>query len=106
MNNKTVSPEDPLERRLGQLRNMLAQHHERFPQQLAARFPHILERIVSSWNNEDKTRKYFKTLMAPESRFGFPADVYQEIFLLSKFFDKAHPPLEAKRADIWVGFTV
>jgi hypothetical protein len=106
MHKPTVNPDDMNQRRLGQLRNMLAQHNERFPQQLAERFPHILDRILASWNNEDRTRKYFKSLMAPESRNGFPVDVFQEIFLLSKFFDKAHPPLEARRTDIWVGFTV
>jgi hypothetical protein len=106
MHNKAANPNDLVQRRISQLQDTLAQHHERFPQQLAARFPHILDRIVSSWNNEDKMRHYFKSLMSPESRYGFPPDVYQEIFLLSKFFDKAHPPLETKRADIWVGFTV
>jgi hypothetical protein len=95
---------DLTRRRIKQLHDMLAQHKEHFPHRLEARFPHILERIVNTWNNEDKTRHYFKSLLAPDARAGFPPDIQQEIFLLSKFFDHAHPPLEVKRGDIWVGF--
>jgi len=101
-----ISKDELQQRRIAQLKNLLAQHKQRFPEHLANRFPHILERILSSWNNEDKTRHYFKNLLAPESRYGFPPDALQEIFLLSKFYDHAHPPLRAKRADVWVGFTV
>jgi hypothetical protein len=105
MQKNTIDPKELFELRTTQLRNILAQHGERFPQQLASRFPHILERILSNWNAHDKLRQYFKSLTATESRYGFPPDVLQEIFLLSKFFDRAHPPLEALRTDIWAGFT-
>lgn len=105
MNKAVISKDEVHQRRVSQLQDMLARHKERFPRQLAERFPHILERILASWNNEDKTRHYFKSLLAPESRFGFPPEVLQEIFLLSKFFDTIHPPLHARRADIW-SFTV
>jgi hypothetical protein len=101
VNKAAIPKEDLHQRRVSQLREMFAQRKERFPNLLAERFPHILERLLASWNNDDKTRHYFKTLLAKESRFGFPSEVLQEIFLLSKFYDTIHPPLHASRSDLW-----
>jgi hypothetical protein len=55
----------------------------------------------------DKARTYFKTLLAKEQNGyqGFPLDVYQEIFVLSTFYDEQNPPLK-DRGDIWAGFAI
>jgi hypothetical protein len=46
-------------------------------------------------------------LLAKEngSSQGFPLDVYQEIFVLSSFYDKQYSPLKDRR-DIWAGFAI
>lgn len=89
------------------LRTLLAQHAQPFPYQLAARFPHIVKRILSVWQTPDKARTYFKTLLAKEKvgYEGFPMDVYQEIFVLASFYEKQYPALKDRR-DIWAGFSI
>jgi hypothetical protein len=89
------------------LRVLLAHYGQPFPHQLAVRFPHVVKRILSLWQSPDKARTYFKTLLAKENGTsqGFPLDVYQEIFVLSSFYDKQNSPLK-DRHDIWAGFAI
>lgn len=89
------------------LRALLAQHGQPFPHQLAARFPHVVKRVLSVWQTPDRARSYFKTLLAKEQAGfqGFPLDVYQEIFVLAAFYDRQYPALKDRR-DIWAGFSI
>jgi hypothetical protein len=89
------------------LQNLLESHGQRFPHQLSGRFPHIVKRLAAIWQHPDKARTYLKNLMMAErdGRQGFPPDVYQEIFILSNFYDQLHPPLKTS-GDIWTGFSI
>lgn len=88
------------------LRAVLAHHGQPFPHQLAARFPHVVKRILALWQAPDKARTYFKNLLAKGNAGvqGFPPDVYQEIFILASFYDEQYPALTNRR-DIWAGFS-
>ena len=89
------------------LQSLLKEHGQPFPHQLLMRFPHIVKRLVTLWHTPDRARTYLKNLMALErdGRQGFPSDVYQEIFILSNFYDELHPPLKSRK-DIWAGFSI
>ncbi len=78
----------------GMLQNLLQQHSARFPfpHQLAARFPHIVQKIVSLWLMPDKARTYFTSLMVADrdGRQGFPPEVYKEIRALGELYEGLH----------------
>jgi hypothetical protein len=101
---KSGSPDDKLMRSASVLKTLLGKHHDCFPHQLVARFPHIIERIVSVWHDPARAQKYFKMLMSPESRGGFPPAVYQEIVTLSQILVQTHPAIRV-RGDVWEGMT-
>ena len=83
------------------LLSLLGEHAEKFPHQLAARFPHIVERLVSLWGKPEIDR-YFGELMVADDRRreGFPPEIAMEIFSLSMLHDKLYPR-SAVRKDAW-----
>jgi hypothetical protein len=98
-----IESQDPA----GKLRVLLLHYGQPFPHRLASRFPHVVKRLLSVWQTPDKARTYFKILLAKENGAsqGFPLDVYQEILVLSAFYDKEYSLLK-NQGDVWIGFTV
>jgi hypothetical protein len=82
-----------------QLRFLLARHRQPFPRRLAGCFPHVVTKLLALWQTPDKARAYFKILLAEQQGGcqGFPPDVYQEIFVLRKFYDSQYPTLNDRR---------
>jgi hypothetical protein len=90
-----------MEERDQQLLSLLGDQPDKFPRQLAARFPHIVERLVSLWGKPEIDR-YFGELMVADDRRrqGFPPEIAMEIFSLSMLHDKLFPR-NAPRKDAW-----
>ena len=76
------------------LHDLLGSHAEKFPHQLAARFPHIIERLVGYWGTTQMD-PYFTELLVADGRRGhrqgFPPEVASEIFALSMLHDTLFP---------------
>ncbi len=62
----------------------LGPHAKAYPNQIAQRFPHILEKLVCLWG-QPEANGYLDSLMVMDrpNRQGFPAEVATEIFQLS-----------------------
>lgn len=92
----------------GTLQNLLQQHGARFPfpHQLAARFPHIVQKIVSLWRTPDKAKTYFKNLMLMDRDGcqGFPPAVYTEIRALKELYEGLHAGTR-KNGNVRAGFS-
>jgi hypothetical protein len=84
------------------LRGYLSGHDDKFPTQLAQRFPHIVTRLVELWETPDEARSYFKALLLTDrpNRQGFPPEVYFELFALSNLYDDLRP-MEETNEEIW-----
>ena len=67
-----------------------------YPQVLAEKFPHVLEKIVQLWNSPD-CEAYLTDLLNPNysggrfDRRGFPEKAWQEILRLSELYKKPRP---------------
>ena len=81
----------------------LFQKHQVFPRLLSERFPHVLTRIVETWDSPTDTQDYFEGLMIADPRRtqGFPADAMAEIFALSRLHETVHPKKPSSPFDIW-----
>jgi len=62
---------------------ILADHMDRYPHKLEARFPHVVERLAKLWGTSE-LRPFMDTLLIADrpGRQGFPPDVATEIFRL------------------------
>jgi len=64
-----------------------------YPQMLAEKYPHVLEKIVQLWNSPDG-EAYLADLLHPTmsggrfDRKGFPESVWHEILCLSELYKK------------------
>jgi hypothetical protein len=76
---------------------------EVYPAELSARYPHILEKLESLWDQPEKVRAYFQELLVTqrETRQGFPVEVYMEIFAMSEHYNKLHPLPRNLDDDFW-----
>ena len=85
------------------LLGLLGGHENAFPWKTAERFPHVVEKLASLWQNPPAIRAYFDQLLLTrrESREGFPLEIYTEIFSLSEFYDKQHQATKKSRDDFW-----
>jgi hypothetical protein len=67
-----------------------------YPQTLAEKFPHVLEKIVQLWNSPD-CEAYLADLLNPNysggrfDRRGFPEKAWQEILRISELHKKPRP---------------
>ena len=67
-----------------------------YPQMLAEKYPHVLEKIVQLWNSPDG-QAYLADLLHPTisggrfDRKGFPEKVWQEILRLNELYMKPRP---------------
>jgi hypothetical protein len=67
-----------------------------YPQMLAEKFPHVLEKIVQLWNSPD-CEAFLADLLHPTisggrfDRKGFPEKVWQEILRLNELRMKPRP---------------
>lgn len=75
------------------LLKLLEGNEDAFPTQLAEKFPHIVEKIITLWSKPFMIRPFFQDLMMPErmSRSGFAPEICSEIFVLSNLYDKLNP---------------
>ena len=90
---------DPRDQKLHEL---LGGHSDKFPQQLAARFPHVIERLVALWGTAQIDRYFNELLVADDRRRqGFPPQVAREIFALSVLHDTLFPK-GVERKGAWV----
>ena len=82
---------------------LLGGNEKIFPRALAERFPHVLARIVESWESSEKIEAYFHDLMVadPRRKQGFPPEVMTEIFILVKFYDRIRPTQTGSALDVW-----
>lgn len=76
---------------------------DKFPRQLAARFPHILRGILERWSDSKAMEAYFDELMISKryDRQGFPQEVAQEIMTLSLAYDNIRRVNQTNAGDIW-----
>ncbi len=67
-----------------------------YPQILAEKYPHVLEKVIQLWNSPD-CEAYLADLLNPTfsggrfDRTGFPEKAWQEILHLSELYHKPHP---------------
>ena len=81
----------------------LFQKHHAFPRVLSEKFPHVLARIVETWDSASASEECFESLMLADPRRtqGFPADAMAEIFALSRLHDSVHVKKATSPFDIW-----
>lgn len=90
-----------MEERDQKLLSLLGDHADKFPHQLAARFPHIVERLVALWGKPEIDGYYNELMVADDRRRqGFPPEIAREIFSLSLLHDRLFPRA-AVRKDAW-----
>ncbi len=84
-------PPAPFDRELTRLgvRWMLSIPRRHRPRELAARFPHVVNRMALLWGKRDLVSRYFDDLMVDRrgNRQGFPREVTQEILALHGHFE-------------------
>jgi tankyrase len=75
---------------------------DRYPSQLEAMFPRVLNKIVALWD-EPEIDDYFEELLVDRrgGRKGFPPEVVQEIFFLSNVHDRATGRRREEETGIW-----
>jgi hypothetical protein len=72
-----------------------------YPQTLADRFPHVLEKIVQLWNSPD-CEAYLTDLLNPHysggryDREGFPAKAWDEILRIAELYHTKPRPKSAR----------
>lgn len=81
----------------------LFEKHRVFPRALSERFPHVLTKIVETWDSNEASQDCFEGLMLADPRRtqGFPADAMAEIFALSRLHDSVHAKPAASPFDVW-----
>lgn len=75
---------------------------DKYPHHLAARFPHVMQKLDQYWDDPDALTEYFSELMVSRrpGRRGFPPEVGAEILSLSLAYDHIgviKPPDEEHR---------
>lgn len=85
------------------LRRLLQGNEDKFPQQLAERFPHILVGLLERWDDREATEAYFNELMISSrpGRQGFPEAVAHEIMALSLAYDRIRSLNDLRSSDLW-----
>src|SRR4051812_14842985 len=80
----------------------MGHHKHKFPQQLAERFPRIVERIVTLWDSPEASSDYFQELLVVDrlGRQGFPPEIASELFTLSHIYDAIHQSKQEPN-DVW-----
>ena len=83
------------------LAELLGSESKLYPHQLAARHPHIVDRIVQLWGGS-ALEGYFDNLMLDTrcTRTGFSPEVLAEIFALHNHYQTLRPPPE-RTANTW-----
>lgn len=81
----------------------LFQKHQAFPRVLSEKFPHVLAKIIETWDSPSASEQCFESLMLADPRRtqGFPADAMTEIFALSRLHDSVHTRKSTSPFDIW-----
>lgn len=66
--------------------------------ELESHYPRVMQAIQALWGHDELT-KYFETLMMDDrgDREGFPASVWEEIYLLEKIHQQVLPFSQRKR---------
>ena len=85
------------------MRHFLRGYEDKFPRQLSARFPHLLQGIVERWNNTEAMEAYFSELMIPNrpNRQGFPEEIAREILALSVAYDTIRRINLEEPSELW-----
>ena len=84
--------------------NLPVEMDDNMTKELAAHYPHILEKITSLWSKPAQLRPYFQELLVTkrETRQGFPMGVYMEIFALSERYGQIKPAPGDCNDDFWM----
>jgi len=75
---------------------------DHYPQAIAEKFPHVLERVIRLWHSSE-CADYLNDLMKPNGsggrfdREGFPEKAWQELFVLLQYHKKAIAQARASR---------
>jgi uncharacterized protein len=85
-----------------QLRRYLESAPHLYPYALEAKFPRVVDKLVSAWPSPEAAAAVFEDLLVDQrgDRQGFPPDVAREIFLLSAAYDKIRA-LPTTLDDVW-----
>lgn len=85
------------------LRRLLQGNEDKFPKQLAERFPHILVGLLERWNDREAMEAYFNELMISSrpDRQGFPEAIAHEIMALSLAYDRIRSLNDMRSGDLW-----
>jgi ankyrin repeat protein len=84
------------------LKGYLGQFMDKYPHELEAKFPRIVERIAEAWPSPPKATAYFTELLIDKrgGRQGFPVQIATEIFSLSMIYDVIQET-QAEGGNIW-----
>lgn len=85
------------------LAELLRDHPDKYPRQLAAHYPRIVEHIAQHWFDAAASEAYFAELMIADrtDRHGFPPDIAHEIMVLSLAYDTIRERQAKASGDVW-----
>ncbi len=85
-----------------QLQTYLKGLEDKYPHELEAKFPRIVDNIVAVWKAPEKAAAVFADLLLDQrgGRQGFPPEIAREIFLLSIAYDQCRD-IAKQSGDIW-----
>jgi ankyrin repeat protein len=85
------------------LSELLGDHPDKYPRQLAERYPRIADRIAQQWFDAIASEAYFAELMIADrtDRQGFEPEIAHEIMMLSLAYDTIRQRQVKARGDVW-----